>query len=36
VDRSQRRVRRAVKTAKREAKIAAVTATAARRLPGGK
>jgi putative oxidoreductase len=34
VDRSQRRVKRAVKTAKREAKIAAVSAGAARRLPG--
>lgn len=34
VDRSQRSVRRAVRTAKREAKIAAISATAARRLPG--
>jgi putative oxidoreductase len=34
VDRSQRRVRRAVKTARREAKIAAVSAATARRLPG--
>ncbi|WP_328463911.1 DoxX family protein [Actinoplanes sp. NBC_00393] len=34
VDRSQRSVRRAVRTAKREAKIAAVSATAARKLPG--
>lgn len=34
VDRSQRRVKRAVKTAKREAKIAALSAGAARRLPG--
>jgi putative oxidoreductase len=36
VDRSQRRVKRAVKTARREAKIAAVSAATARRLPGGK
>lgn len=34
VGRSQRSVRRAVRTARREAKIAAVTAAAARRLPG--
>jgi uncharacterized membrane protein YphA (DoxX/SURF4 family) len=34
VDRSQRRVKRAMKTAKREAKIAAVSAATARRLPG--
>ncbi|HET6531041.1 MAG TPA: DoxX family membrane protein [Actinoplanes sp.] len=34
VDRSQRRVKRAVKTARREAKIAAMSAAAARRLPG--
>ena len=34
VDRSQRRVKRAVKTARREAKIAAVSAAAGRRLPG--
>jgi putative oxidoreductase len=34
VDRSQRRVKRAVKTARREAKIAAVSAATARRLPG--
>jgi uncharacterized membrane protein YphA (DoxX/SURF4 family) len=34
VDRSQRSVRRAVRTARREAKIAAVTATAARKIPG--
>jgi len=34
VDRSQRSVRRAVRTAKRDAKIAALSATAARRLPG--
>ena len=34
VDRSQRRVKRAVKTAKRDAKIAALSAGAARRLPG--
>ena len=34
VDRSQRKVRRAVRTAKREAKIAAMSATAARRMPG--
>lgn len=34
VDRSQRGVRRAVKTARREAKIAAVSAATARRLPG--
>jgi putative oxidoreductase len=33
VDRSQRRVKRAVKTARREAKIAAISAAAARRLP---
>jgi putative oxidoreductase len=34
VDRSQRSVRRALRTARREAKIAAASATAARRLPG--
>lgn len=34
VDRSQRRVRRAVKTARREAKIATMSAAAARKLPG--
>ena len=34
VGRSQRGVRRAVKTARREAKIAAVSAATARRLPG--
>jgi uncharacterized membrane protein YphA (DoxX/SURF4 family) len=34
VDRSQRSVKRAVRTAKRDAKIAAVSASAARRLPG--
>lgn len=34
VDRSQRSMRRAVKTARRDAKIAAVSAAAARRLPG--
>jgi putative oxidoreductase len=34
VDRSQRSMRRAVKTARREAKIAAVSAATARRLPG--
>jgi len=34
VDRSQRSVERAVRTAKRDAKIAALAATAARRLPG--
>jgi uncharacterized membrane protein YphA (DoxX/SURF4 family) len=34
VGRSQRSVRRAVKTARREAKIATVTAAAARRMPG--
>ena len=34
VDRSQRTVRRAVRTAKREAKIAALSAGAARKLPG--
>ena len=34
VDRSQRRVKRAVRTARREAKIAAVSAAAGRRLPG--
>ena len=34
VDRSQRGVRRAVKTARREAKIAAVSPATARRLPG--
>ena len=34
VDRSQRRMKRAVKTARREAKIAAVSAATARRLPG--
>jgi putative oxidoreductase len=34
VDRSQRRVKRAVKTARREAKIAAVSAATARKLPG--
>jgi putative oxidoreductase len=34
VDRSQRSVKRAVKAAKRDAKIAALSATAARKLPG--
>jgi uncharacterized membrane protein YphA (DoxX/SURF4 family) len=34
VDRSQRSMRRALRTARREAKIAAVSAAAARRLPG--
>jgi uncharacterized membrane protein YphA (DoxX/SURF4 family) len=34
VDRSQRRMKRAVKTARREAKIAALSAATARRLPG--
>jgi len=34
VDRSQRRMKRAVKTARREAKIAAMSAAAARRMPG--
>lgn len=34
VDQSQRSVKRAVRTARREAKIAALSATAARRLPG--
>ena len=34
VDRSQRSVRRAVRTARREAKIATVTAAAARKIPG--
>ena len=34
VDRSQRRVRRAVRTAKREAKIASLSAAAGRKLPG--
>ena len=34
VDRSQRSVRRVVRTARREAKIAAVTAAAARKIPG--
>lgn len=34
VDRSQRKVKRAVRTARRGAKIAAVSAAAARRLPG--
>jgi uncharacterized membrane protein YphA (DoxX/SURF4 family) len=34
VDRSQRRVKRAVKTARRDAKIAALSAAAGRRLPG--
>jgi putative oxidoreductase len=34
VDRSQRRIKRAVRTAKREAKIAAMSASAARHLPG--
>jgi putative oxidoreductase len=34
VDRSQRSVRRAVRTARREAKIAAVSAGAARKFPG--
>ncbi|WP_433792771.1 DoxX family protein [Actinoplanes sp. CA-252034] len=34
VDRSQRSVRRAVRTARREAKIAAASVAAARRLPG--
>jgi putative oxidoreductase len=36
VDRSQRRVKRAVKTARRETKIAATSAAIARRLPGGR
>jgi putative oxidoreductase len=34
VDRSQRSVKRAMRTARREAKIAAVSAATARRLPG--
>ncbi len=34
VDRSQRSVRRAMRTAKREAKIATLSAAAARKLPG--
>lgn len=34
VDRSQRNVKRAVRTAKREAKIAAMSAAAGRKLPG--
>jgi uncharacterized membrane protein YphA (DoxX/SURF4 family) len=34
VDRSQREVRRAMRTAKREAKIAAMSAAAGRKLPG--
>jgi hypothetical protein len=34
VERSQRSLRRAVKTARREAKIAAVSAATARKLPG--
>jgi len=34
VDRSQRSMRRAVRSAKRDAKIAALSASAARRLPG--
>jgi putative oxidoreductase len=34
VDRSQRSVRRAVRTARREAKIATVSAAAARKIPG--
>jgi putative oxidoreductase len=34
VDRSQRQVRRAVRTARREAKIAAMSAAAGRKLPG--
>ncbi|SNY58563.1 DoxX family protein [Paractinoplanes atraurantiacus] len=34
VDRSQRKVKRAVRTAKREAKIAAMSAAAARKMPG--
>ena len=34
VDRSQRNVRRAVRTARREAKIAALSAAAGRKLPG--
>src|SRR4051812_22910542 len=34
VDRSQRGVKRAVKTARREAKVAAVSAAAGRKLPG--
>jgi putative oxidoreductase len=34
VDRSQRKVRRAVRTARREAKIAAMSAAAGRKLPG--
>jgi putative oxidoreductase len=34
IDRSQRTMRRAVRTARREAKIAAASAVAARRLPG--
>jgi len=36
VDRSQRRMKRAVKTARREAKIAAMSAATARKLPGGR
>jgi hypothetical protein len=34
VDKSQRSVRRAMKTARREAKIAAMSAAAGRKLPG--
>ncbi|BBH65397.1 hypothetical protein ACTI_20820 [Actinoplanes sp. OR16] len=34
VDRSQRKMKRAVRTARREAKIAAISATTARKLPG--
>jgi putative oxidoreductase len=34
VDRSQRKVRRTVRTARREAKIAAISAAVGRRLPG--
>ena len=34
VDRSQRSVKRAVRTARREAKIAAISAAAARKMPG--
>ncbi|WP_433827810.1 DoxX family membrane protein [Actinoplanes sp. CA-015351] len=34
VDRSQRQVKRAVRTAKREARIAALSASAARKIPG--
>jgi hypothetical protein len=34
VDRSQRSMKRAVRTARRDAKIAALSASAARKLPG--